>query len=87
LPATALPEQLSSAARAFATREHLLLIDGALVAARDGATFETLDPATTEAITTVAQAGAEDVDRAVAAARRAFADGPGASLRRPGGRA
>jgi hypothetical protein len=31
-----LPEQLSDAARAFAGREHELLIDGQPVAARDG---------------------------------------------------
>jgi Aldehyde dehydrogenase family len=41
-----LPEQLSGAARAFAAREHELLIDGEPVAARDGRRFETLDPAT-----------------------------------------
>src|SRR5204863_152308 len=48
--------------------------------AADGRTFETLDPATGEAIAVVAQAGAEDVDRAVRAARAAFEDGPWASM-------
>ena len=38
----------------------------------DGRTFETLDPATGNPITAVAQAGVEDVDRAVRAAREAF---------------
>jgi acyl-CoA reductase-like NAD-dependent aldehyde dehydrogenase len=45
------------------------------VDAADGATFPTTDPSTAEVITEVARAGAEDVDRAVAAARRAL-EGP-----------
>jgi acyl-CoA reductase-like NAD-dependent aldehyde dehydrogenase len=76
---TALPDQLSDQARAFASREHGLLIDGASAGAADGRTFETLDPATARPITSVAQAGPEDVDRAVAAARRAL-QGPWAEL-------
>jgi acyl-CoA reductase-like NAD-dependent aldehyde dehydrogenase len=72
---TTLPEQLSDAAREFAGREHELLIGGERVAAADGRTFETLDPATGRPITSVAQAGPEDVDRAVKAARQAFDDG------------
>src|SRR5579862_6343411 len=71
---TTLPEQLGDAARAFAAREHQLLIGGEFVAAGDGATFETIDPATARPITSVAQAGPEDVERAVRAARRAFED-------------
>jgi acyl-CoA reductase-like NAD-dependent aldehyde dehydrogenase len=73
---TTLPAQLSDAARAFASRDQQLLIGGEHVPAGDGATFETINPATARAITTVAQAGPADVDRAVAAARGAFADGP-----------
>lgn len=46
MTATALPAALSDAARAFAGREHLLLIGGELVAAADGRTLETLDPGT-----------------------------------------
>jgi acyl-CoA reductase-like NAD-dependent aldehyde dehydrogenase len=76
---TALPEQLSDAARAFAGREHRLLIDGEFVAAAAGATFETIDPATGRAITSVAQGGAEDVERAVAAARAALSGPWGAT--------
>jgi acyl-CoA reductase-like NAD-dependent aldehyde dehydrogenase len=74
---TELPEQLSDAARAFARREHHLLIDGEHVPAADGRTFETVDPSTGRPITSVAQAGAADVDRAVAAGRRALEDGGG----------
>jgi acyl-CoA reductase-like NAD-dependent aldehyde dehydrogenase len=77
---TTLPDQLSGPAREFAGREQLLLIDGERVPAADGATFETLDPATGRAITAVAQAGAEDVDRAVRAAQRAFAEGDWSNL-------
>ncbi|HWV87775.1 MAG TPA: aldehyde dehydrogenase family protein [Capillimicrobium sp.] len=49
-----------------------LLIDGELVDARSGATFETHDPATGAALKTAPHAGAEDVDAAVDAARAAF---------------
>ena len=45
------------------------------VDAADRRTFETLDPSTGRAIAEVAHAGAEDVDRAVRAAREAFDDG------------
>ena len=73
---SALPDQLSEAARGFASRRHQLLIGGEPADAADGRTFETLDPATGQAITEVALGGAEDVDRAVRAARRAFEEGP-----------
>lgn len=49
-----------------------LLIGGQLVPARSGETFRTINPATEEVLATVALADAADVDRAVAAARRAF---------------
>ncbi|PWT77999.1 MAG: betaine-aldehyde dehydrogenase, partial [Chloroflexi bacterium] len=53
-----------------------LLIDGEHVEAAGGRTFPTYEPATGEVLAEVALAEAEDVDRAVAAARRAFDDGP-----------
>lgn len=49
-----------------------MLIDGVLVEASAGATFHNLNPTTQEVLGTVADASAEDVDRAIAAARRAF---------------
>jgi aldehyde dehydrogenase (NAD+) len=52
-----------------------LLIDGDWSAATGGARFETIDPATEEVIVDVAEAGAADIDAAVAAARRAFEQG------------
>jgi acyl-CoA reductase-like NAD-dependent aldehyde dehydrogenase len=72
MSATVLPEQLSTPAREFASRPHSLLIGGEAQPAATEDTFETLDPATGRAITTVAQAGPEDVDRAVTAARNAL---------------
>ena len=52
--------------------EARLLIDGELRAAAGGATFETANPATEEVLGVVADAGPEDLDAAIAAARRAF---------------
>jgi acyl-CoA reductase-like NAD-dependent aldehyde dehydrogenase len=52
-----------------------LFIGGKWVEAASGKTFDTLDPATGEVLAPVAEAGAEDVDRAVAAARRSFESG------------
>jgi acyl-CoA reductase-like NAD-dependent aldehyde dehydrogenase len=57
-----------------------LIINGEAVEAASGATFTTVNPATEEPITTVAEAGAEDVDRAVRAARAAL-EGPWAKLK------
>jgi aldehyde dehydrogenase (NAD+) len=73
--ASALPDALSDAARAFAAGPHRLVIGGERLEAADGRTFETLDPSTGGTIAEVPQAGAEDVDRAVRAAREAFEDG------------
>ncbi|MFC8272012.1 aldehyde dehydrogenase family protein [Streptomyces sp. NPDC057271] len=49
-----------------------LFIDGEFVEAADGKVFKTVSPSTEEVLAEVAQAGAEDVDRAVRAARKAF---------------
>ena len=54
--------------------ESRLLIDGDLVAALSGNEFDNHSPATGQLLGTVAAAGAEDMDRAIAAARRAFDD-------------
>jgi aldehyde dehydrogenase (NAD+) len=53
-----------------------MLIDGRWVESASGKTFETLNPATGEAIAQVAEGDREDVDRAVKAARKAFETGP-----------
>ena len=52
-----------------------LLINGQQVDAAGGETFNVTNPATNEVFTTVARAGREDADAAVAAAREAFDKG------------
>ncbi len=51
-----------------------LLIGGQWTDASDGKTFDTINPATGEKLTEIAAATVQDVDRAVAAARKAFDD-------------
>ncbi|WP_349728323.1 aldehyde dehydrogenase family protein [Peribacillus frigoritolerans] len=53
-----------------------LLINGELVEAASGKTFETLDPSNGKVLAVVSEAGPEDVDKAVKAARKAFDNGP-----------
>jgi acyl-CoA reductase-like NAD-dependent aldehyde dehydrogenase len=76
----ALPDALGQAARDFLSRPQQLLIGDERLDAADGATFATLDPSSGREIATVAQAGAEDVARAVAAARAAFEEGKWATM-------
>src|SRR6185312_10180395 len=59
----------------LAADEHQLLIGGERVAAADGRTFDTPDPATGERLATVSHGGPADVDKAVQAARAAFKEG------------
>ena len=62
--------------RAAAVRPHTeLFVDGAFVPAASGRTFPTVTPRDGSVVAHVAEADAHDVDRAVAAARRAFDDG------------
>src|ERR1035441_9378059 len=49
-----------------------LLSDGEFTRAADGKQFTTVNPATEEALAKVAEAGSQDVGRAVSAARGAF---------------
>jgi aldehyde dehydrogenase (NAD+) len=53
-----------------------LVIDGDLVDAASGETFDSIDPSTGETFARVAKAGKEDVRRATEAARAAFDEGP-----------
>ncbi len=57
-------------------RQTKMLIDGKWVDSASGKTFDTINPTTGEPITRVAEGDKEDVNRAVAAARRAFEGGP-----------
>ena len=52
--------------------ESRMLIDGRLVEARDGATFEVINPANQAVVGSVADATADDMGAAIDAARRAF---------------
>src|SRR4051812_37339113 len=53
-------------------RKYQLLIDGQWVDAQSGKTFTTPNPATGETLAEVAEADKADIDKAVAAARRAY---------------
>ena len=52
--------------------EERLYIDGELVAAEGGATYENVDPSNEQVLGVAADASSDDVRRAIAAARRAF---------------
>src|SRR5690625_6964876 len=56
----------------FEPGERRLYIDGELTPARSGREYSVINPATEEVAGTAADAGAEDADLALAAARRAF---------------
>ncbi len=70
----AVAESVEQQADSFVHSQHRLLIDGDWVEAASGKTFETLNPATEEVLAEVAYGEAEDIERAVKAARKAFAD-------------
>ena len=70
---------VAEATRRFTSQPRQLLIGGEWVDAADGETFETIDPGTGQGLTHVAHGKAEDIDRAVRAARRAL-DGPWSKL-------
>jgi phenylacetaldehyde dehydrogenase len=67
---------LSTGVRSFVGRRHQALIDGRWQDACEGKTFEVFNPATEEVIAQVADCRKADVDLAVAAARKAFEQGP-----------
>ncbi len=55
--------------------QYKLFIDGKFVDAKSGKTFQSIDPGSGAPLATVAQAGKEDAEAAIAAARRAFDKG------------
>ena len=57
-------------------KSYQLYINGEFVAPTSAATLDVIDPSTTEIIARTPDAGRDDVDRAVRAARAAFDDGP-----------
>ena len=64
----------------FINRSHKHLINGEWVKSASGETFDVENPATATKLTDVAKGDAEDVDRAVKAARDAFESGPWHSI-------
>ena len=64
----------------FTAAPRKLFINGQWVDAASGKTFETPNPATGETLANVAEGDAEDVNRAVRAARNAFESGPWSRL-------
>jgi phenylacetaldehyde dehydrogenase len=60
----------------FTTTPRKLFINGQWTDAASGKTFETPNPATGATLANVAEGDAEDIDRAVQAARKAFDEGP-----------
>ena len=73
--ATVIPEPLP-AVESFLGEKHELLIGGRWMSAASGESFAVENPAKEHTIAHVAKAGAEDIGRAVTAARRAFEAGP-----------
>lgn len=77
--ATAAPAPISihPGVRSFLDRGlKKLLIGGQWVEAASGKTFDTINPATGDALAKVAEGGPEDIERSVAAARQALEEGP-----------
>jgi phenylacetaldehyde dehydrogenase len=60
----------------FIAAPRQMFINGQWTDAASGKTFETPNPATGETLAHIAEGDAEDIDRAVRAARAAFGDGP-----------
>jgi 5-carboxymethyl-2-hydroxymuconic-semialdehyde dehydrogenase len=72
--AVQVPEKAATARPAVGLQRHY--IDGAFAASFDGKTFEALNPSTNEVLAEAADGGSREIDAAVAAARRAFDEGP-----------
>jgi aldehyde dehydrogenase (NAD+) len=68
--------QLIETPKAEETREYRMLVGGEWVRALSGKTFESVNPYTGRVWATAPEAGEEDADRAVRAAREAFDEGP-----------
>ena len=70
------PAEPNAAVKGFLKQTHKLLIGGQWIDSSGGETFEVLNPADGSTLTRVAKGNAQDVDRAVKAARKAFDGGP-----------
>ena len=69
----AVQERVDDRVKDFISHPGKLLINGQWVEAESGQTFETINPATEDTLAEVAHGEAADIDRAVRAAREAFA--------------
>ncbi|KJS38162.1 MAG: aldehyde dehydrogenase [Rhodospirillaceae bacterium BRH_c57] len=74
-------DRLSAPARAFLAQNRRMLIGADWVDAQSGATLDAVNPADGQILTRFPAAQAEDVDRAVAAARAAFDGGDWPAMR------
>src|SRR5205814_4184050 len=69
-------------------RTYQMYVNGEWVESKSSKTFPVYDPATEEVIAQVPDSNADDVNRAVAAAKSAFEDGPlGSTMAQERGRA
>jgi phenylacetaldehyde dehydrogenase len=68
--------QVAERVSGFITKPVKMFINGEFVDSASGKTFPVYNPATGEVLAQVAEGEKEDINRAVAAARRAFDDGP-----------
>jgi len=69
---TSLASQLRAFSSSVKVRQTNLFINGKFVPAVDGKTFDTFNPSNEEKIASVAEAGVQDIDNAVQAAKDAF---------------
>ncbi len=69
-------QEPSTEVKAFLNSDLKLLINGQRVSSANGETFEVLDPSNNLVLTRVPKGEAEDIDRAVKSARKAFETGP-----------
>ncbi|MFA1820962.1 aldehyde dehydrogenase family protein [Virgibacillus oceani] len=67
--------ELKPKVKAFLEGEKNLYINGEYAPAANGKTFDVFNPATEEVLARVSEANAEDIDKAVQAARKAFDEG------------
>ncbi|MFC6671895.1 aldehyde dehydrogenase family protein [Marinobacterium aestuariivivens] len=73
--------QVSQATRDFLAKEQRMFIGGQWVAASNGADTEVIEPSTEAVLTRIPEGTAEDLDRAVAAARYQFDEGAWSQLK------
>jgi acyl-CoA reductase-like NAD-dependent aldehyde dehydrogenase len=70
-------QQQAPASESGAPTTYKMVIGGESVEAADGQTFDVINPATGKVVARAPLGGREDVDRAVAAAQKAFEDRKG----------